>query len=441
MTHSRFPLPVSAAPAAFSPAALQRLLPDLSQLPAQACCWVGFSGGLDSTVLLHALAQLHLPIRLRALHINHQISPYADAWQQQCAAFCAQLGIAFSAEKVRVINTGKGVEDAARTARYEVFERYLGAGDLLLTAHHANDQAETLLLRLVRGTGPRGLAAMAAQRPLGNGLLVRPLLGFSRAQLEAYARAQQLRWVEDESNQDDAYDRNFLRNQVLPLLVQRWPALMRKWQQTAELCAEQEDLLTELAQADLRAATPRAERVGQSIDLQALKALSPARVQNLLRYWLRSQGLSAPEQNHWQQIRQQLLDAKPDSEANVSWGDVSLRLFRGRLYRLPVRLPTLALQLELCPAADKPMLSPRLSNLQIRPRLGGERCKPAGRAHSQTLKKLLQEYGLEPWWREQLPLVYSGDELVAVGDLWVCEGYAAEPGEAGYRLGWQLADH
>lgn len=440
MTRSRFPLTTLLAPKAFSPAALSRLLPDFSQLPAQACCWVGFSGGLDSTVLLHALAQLQLPIRLRALHINHQISPYADAWQQQCAAFCAQLGVEFIAEKVRVINIGKGVEDAARAARYDVFERYLGAGDLLLTAHHANDQAETLLLRLVRGTGSRGLAAMAAQRPLGPGLLVRPLLVFSRAQLEAYAQSQQLHWVEDESNQDDGYDRNFLRNQVLPLLLQRWPALMRKWQQTAELCAEQEDLLTELAQADLHTATPRAERVGQSIDLQALKALSPARAQNLLRYWLRSQGLSTPEQNHWQQIRQQVLDARPDSEANVSWGDVSLRLFRERLYRLPVRLPTLALQLELCPAADRPLLSSRLSHLQIRPRIGGERCKPSGRAHSQTLKKLLQEYGLEPWWREQLPLVYSGDELVAVGDLWVCEGYTAAPGEAGYRLQLQFAD-
>ncbi|QEY12428.1 tRNA lysidine(34) synthetase TilS [Cellvibrio sp. KY-YJ-3] len=419
----------------FSPAALRAYLPD-SGNSADAVYWVGFSGGLDSTVLLHALVQLQLPVTIRALHINHQISPHADQWQARCAVICAQLGIEFTAEKVSVINSGKGIEDAARAARYAVFESYAGAGDFLLTAHHANDQAETLLLRLLRGTGPRGLAAMAVQRPLGQATLVRPLLNFSRAQLESYAREHQLQWVEDESNQDDAYDRNFLRNQVLPLLAIRWPGFMRKWQQTAELCAEQELLLEAIAQEDLAAAAPRAARIGQSIDLAFLRACAPARQQNLLRYWLRSDGCSTPEQNHWQQIQAQLLQGREDAEANVTWGDVSLRVFRARLYLLPVPLPEMALTLIETSDNQSLRLKMGLPNLHIRTRVGGERCKPAGRNHSQTLKKLLQEYSLEPWLREQLPLVYSGDELVAVGDLWVCDGVVAGCDEAGYRLVW-----
>lgn len=422
----------------FSPAALRAYLPDGGNT-AGAVYWVGFSGGLDSTVLLHALVQLQLPVTIRALHINHQISPHADQWQAQCSAICAQLGIEFTAEKVNVINSGKGIEDAARAARYAVFERHVGAADFLLTAHHANDQAETLLLRLLRGTGPRGLAAMAAQRPLGQATLVRPLLNFSRTQLESYAREHQLRWVEDESNQDDAYDRNFLRNQVLPLLAARWPSFQRKWQQTAELCAEQELLLEAIAQEDLTCSAPRTERIGQSIDLVLLRSLSPVRQQNLLRYWLRGAGYSTPEQSHWQQIQAQLLLGRDDAEANVSWGDASLRVFRTRLYLLPARLPAMALTLLETSDNQSLRLKMGLPNLHIRARVGGERCKPAGRHHSQTLKKLLQEYAVEPWLREQLALVYSGDELVAVADLWVCDGFVAEAGEAGYRLSWGIA--
>jgi len=234
---------------AFSSERLRTYLPAVSS--PSAIWWVGFSGGLDSTVLLHALAQLHLPVPVRALHINHQISPNADAWQIQCAEFCAQYSIPFHAEKVRVENTGKGIEDAARAVRYSVFEKNLAPNDFLLTAHHANDQAETLLLRLMRGTGPRGLAAMAAVRALGAGSLVRPLLHFTRAELEAYARLHQLSWVDDESNLDNDYDRNFLRNQVIPLLHNRWPEFKRKWQQTAELCAQQEMVMEEIGCEDL----------------------------------------------------------------------------------------------------------------------------------------------------------------------------------------------
>jgi len=420
---------------AFTPEQLRTYLPAVTS--PSAIWWIGFSGGLDSTVLLHALAQLQLPVQLRALHINHQISPNADVWQLQCANFCAQYSIAFHAEKVRVENTGKGIEDAARAARYSVFEKNIAPTDYLLTAHHANDQAETLLLRLMRGTGPRGLAAMASVRILGAGLLARPLLHFTRVELEAYALAHQLSWVDDESNLDDDYDRNFLRNQVMPLLHSRWPEFKRKWQQTAELCAQQEAVMEEIAREDLVRAEPVAERVGQSIELDALLGLSPARKQNILRYWLRLINHTTPEQLHWQQIEQQIFGGREDSQTRVAWGNVALQTYRQRLYALPLQLPELELKFELRLSAIKPRLKTDLPDLQIRYRAGSERCKPVGRAHSQTLKKLLQEYALEPWLRDKVPLVFSGDDLVAVGDLWVCAEFVAAEDEAGFTLTWQ----
>jgi tRNA(Ile)-lysidine synthase len=420
---------------AFTPEQLRTYLPAITS--PSAIWWIGFSGGLDSTVLLHALVQLQLPVQLRALHINHQISPNADAWQIQCADFCARYSIPFHAEKVRVQNTGKGIEDAARAARYSVFEKNLAPGDCLLTAHHANDQAETLLLRLMRGTGPRGLAAMAAERALGAGLLARPLLHFTRTELEAYAQVHQLSWVDDESNLDDDYDRNFLRNQVMPLLHSRWPEFKRKWQQTAELCAQQEMVIEEIAREDLVRAAPLAERVGQSIELDALLGLSPARKQNVLRYWLRLINHTTPEQLHWRQIEQQIFGGREDAQTRVSWGNVALHTYRERLYALPLQLPELELQFELRVGDVKSRLKTDLPDLHIRYRAGSERCKPVGRAHSQTLKKLLQEYELEPWLRDKVPLVFSGDDLVAVGDLWVCAEFVAADDEAGFALVWR----
>jgi len=420
---------------AFSPEQLRTRLPPLPS--THNVWWVGLSGGLDSTVLLHALVQLQLPVSLHALHINHQISPNADQWQAQCAAFCASLGVAFTAERVQVSNTGKGIEDAARNARYAVFDRCLRAGDCLLTAHHADDQAETLLLRLMRGTGPRGLAAMAASRALGLGNLHRPLLMFSRTELESYANAHQLTWVNDESNADNHYDRNFLRNQVMPLLQSRWPGFTRKWQQTADLCGANEELLEEVAIDDLMRMEERPERVGQSISFTVYANMSRARQQNLLRYWLSVKGFAVPEQQHWEQIHLQLFGARPDAQVNISWADVSLRLYRNRIYLLPNIISFAECELQLVSQLTKiPRLKASLPNLHIRYRQGGERCQPAGRSHSQTLKKLLQDYGLEPWLRESVPLAYSGDTLVAVGDLWICEGFVAAADEAGYYLKW-----
>ncbi|RYY04274.1 MAG: tRNA lysidine(34) synthetase TilS [Gammaproteobacteria bacterium] len=437
----------------FSSTLLQHYLPQADS----GVWWVALSGGLDSSVLLHALVALKLPVTFHALHINHQISPNANDWEQHCNAFCAQLNVPFSAVKVKVINSGRGIEDAARDARYAVFKDHVKAGDYLLTAHHADDQSETLLLRLMRGTGPRGLAAMAQSRVLGDGTLHRPLLNFTRAELEEYASAHHLRWVDDESNSDDDYDRNFLRNQVMPLLRERWPRFAQKWQQTAELCASNEALIEELAAQDLMLANHGSEFIGTSISLAYLQSLSMARRQNLLRHWLRSGQLSIPEQHHFIQIEQQIILGREDAQTQVNFGEVSLRVHCNRLFALPLsdlsRLTTIPSEPATFILSDKlslalptskalvfdwkeisqlPLLKADLPNLNIRFRQGGERCQPTGRAHSQTLKKLLQEYDVAPWLRDSLPLIYSGDQLVAVGDLWVCEGYQAN--NSGYQL-------
>lgn len=428
----------------FSPAALQQYLPPVSS----GVWWIGLSGGLDSCVLLHSLAALNLPVKLHALHVNHQISPNANHWQQHCSEICAALNIAFTAINVDVKNTGRGLEDAARAARYAVFEQHIKTGDFLFTAHHADDQAETLLLRLMRGTGPRGLAAIAATRPLANGQLYRPLLHFTRDELELYATGEGLSWVNDESNSNDHYDRNFLRNQVMPLLRERWPQFAQKWQQTAELCATSESLIDELAAQDFAQAAFQQELIGTSILLEFIEGLPVARRHNVLRHWLRGQGFGVPEQQHLTQIEQQIIAARQDAETQVNWGDLSLRVYRDRLYALPVKDladPSLThpiailleprqvalpyggyLNLEMSETQDKKLLKPDLPDISIRVRQGGERCRPAGRAHSQTLKRLLQDYGVAPWLRDRLPLIYSGDDLVAVADIWICEGYQAE---------------
>lgn len=447
----------------FTPAALHALL---AQYPSPRRFWVALSGGLDSVVLLDALAQLNLPAPLHALHVNHQISPNADDWQQHCACLCEKLGVAFYSEKVDVKRDGHGLEDAARVARYKVFEHYVSADDVLLTGHHANDQAETLLLRLMRGTGPRGLAAMARRRAFGDAQMLRPLLDFTRAELQDYALSRNLTWVEDESNADIHYDRNFIRRDIMPLLLSRWPDFTRRWQQTAELCADNELLLNDLAAQDLALAHVRNERLGVSIDLSSLTRMSRARRHNLLRYWLITQNLSVPEQSHLQQFEQQLINGREDAEAEVRWGDVLLRRYRERLYllsattldvlrqaqRAPVNLRLMHDKTPPCDLAggmalmsvyseqvtESGCLRADFSDAQIRWRQGGERCRPALRAHSQTLKRLLQEYALEPWLRELVPLLFINDELAAVGDLWVCEDYAAGVGQAGYQLVWQF---
>ncbi|BFM17283.1 tRNA lysidine(34) synthetase TilS [Maricurvus nonylphenolicus] len=423
---------------------LRRELPALEGVKR----WVvGLSGGLDSSVLLHGLSLCGFSQPIIACHIHHGLSDHADQWQEHCQSFCAELGVAFVDRAVAVSNLGGGVEEAARQSRYQAFEDLLEPGDCLLLAHHRDDQAETLLLRLMRGAGPKGLAAIPAQRPIGKAQLYRPLLELSRGELEAYAQTHELRWVEDDSNSDEGFDRNYLRRQVMPLLQARWPEFSRNWQASAELCRQQSELSEALAVDDLAEMDPQRDRAGHNLSLKALQQLPSSRRQLLLRVWCEQLNIACPSRAQLLQIEQQLISHRQDSEAEVQWAGYSMRCYQQRLY------------LYLTPATPEPgwttswdlthSLSLGSSQLQTEQadvglqagreygvcyRSGGERCKPQGRNHSQTLKKLLQEYGLQPWLRDRVPLLYLGDQLVAVGDLWICDGYAVE---GGLKIDWQ----
>lgn len=437
--------------------------------------WVAYSGGLDSAVLLHGLVAANPAVPVRALHVHHGLSAFADQWQAHCEAQCAALGVELTVEKVTVTAAGRGVEDAARRARYQAFERHLLPGDGLLLAHHQDDQAETLLLRLLRGSGPRGLAGMAAQRPVGAGTLFRPLLEVPRAQLERQAQQWALSWVDDDSNQSVVFDRNYLRLQVLPAVQQRWPDFARQWQHSASLCSEAEQLQQDIAAEDWQRAGWRPERLGSSVDLAYLQGVSAFRRGNVIRYWVEhglehgseEQQCELPERVHLQEIEEQLIAGRQDSMAVVSWGSVQLRRFRQRLYLLSVgvvrgvrgqdrshtdrsdrengvqwdgRQPLIwgGWRLSLEPVETGGFRRPA-QGFTVRSREGGERCHPVDRPHSQTLKKLLQEADVEPWLRSQLPVLTVDGHIAVVADLWFCRGWEAAPGQ-GYRLCWRAAD-
>lgn len=248
-----------------SEALYQSVRTSLSQIPSSAQVLVGYSGGLDSTVLLNLLVGLVAPNRITAVHVNHGLSPQADEWETFCRQQAMQLQLPFVAQKVSVKNLGQGIEEAARDQRYQVFEQYLPAGGALLLAHHQDDQQETLLLRLLRGAGPKGLGAMDQRRRFGEGWLVRPLLQASRRALEEYATEHQLSWIEDPSNQDTHFDRNYLRSKVLPLINRRWPGASQTMGRSAHLCRESDALLTDLAQLDMAQLGLRRERLGVSV--------------------------------------------------------------------------------------------------------------------------------------------------------------------------------
>ncbi len=422
--------------------------------------WVAYSGGCDSHVLLHLLSVLRaqLPGRLAAVHVDHGLSMDAPRWVAHCRRVCRRLSVPLEVLRVEARNRrGESPEAAARRARYQALAELMAPGECLLTAHHRDDQAETLLLQLLRGSGPRGLAAMPARIPFAGGMHLRPLLDFERAALRAYARREGLEWVEDESNFDAGIRRNFLRHQVLPLLRQHWPRVALTFSRSAAHCAEAAQLLDELAAMDLEAIGGRGapdSSPDPSLDVAALQALPPARRRNLLRYWLRGLGLPQPQAAQLQRIEEDLLGAGPDRQPAVHWAGVVLRRHRGRLHvtqPLPpfdasivlvwslsrsLELPGGNGRLEARPVQGRGLAARRCGErVQVCFRRGGERCRMAGGRHH-SLKKLLQEKGVPPWIRDRLPLICVAGEVVAVADLWRSPDFEADSGEQGWEIHW-----
>ena len=423
-----------------------RLLAGLAPWRSAPAWHVALSGGLDSTVLLHLLATLGKTERLpplSVLHIHHGLQAAADAWPAHCQQLCDGLDVPLRVVNVHVA-AGASVERAAREARYQAFAQVLGQGEVLLTAQHRDDQAETLLFRLLRGAGVRGLAGIPPSRPLAAGVVVRPLLDCSRADLLAYALEHGLRWVEDPSNGDTGFARNHLRHQVFPQLAVHWPKAAQTMARTAAHLREAQGLLDDLAALDLapaQSANPLPWLNVPSLELQPLLCLSPERQRNALRHWLAPLTL-LPDSEHWagwNDLRDAAGDAKP------VW-----RLADGELHRSGGRLWWLAGSWLAAPEPapewthpGQPLALPGNGELHIEGeapqgplrvlyRQGGEVMNVPGRGH-RDLKRLLNEHAMPTFVRKRLPLLYRGDELLAVANLSAIRG----PADAGLRLHWQ----
>ncbi|MGQ0385033.1 MAG: tRNA lysidine(34) synthetase TilS [Gammaproteobacteria bacterium] len=431
-------------------AALAGLDPDWPQ--ASWC--VALSGGVDSTVLLHAMRALQAGgglTRLRALHVDHGLQPAAPAWTEHCRRLCEGLGVPFAALRLGLAAVpGASVEALARELRYAAFGRALAPGEWLLTAHHRDDQLETVLIQLLRGAGVAGLAAMPARAALGRGRHGRPLLAVDRGEIDAYAREHGLDCLRDPMNESLRFDRGYLRMEVLPRLRPRWPGLAATVARSASHMAEARRLLDDLAAMD---AAGHAE--GRRLALASLAPLSRDRRANMLRWWIHACGLRPPPAARLAVALDQLMGARSDAQPLVRWAGGELRRYRGRLYAMPPLLPMrstflplpdpAACDLDLGSGAGRFQLRagiagglrlPLMHPVEIRFRAGGEGLQPAAARPRKRLKDLCQEAGIVPWMRHRLPLVHSAGRLVAIADLWIDAAWQAGPGEPALAPAW-----
>ncbi|MES9858196.1 MAG: tRNA lysidine(34) synthetase TilS [Sedimenticola sp.] len=437
----------------FSTAALHDLLKALPQPP---CYWIAYSGGRDSHVLLHAMAALsdRLNQPLRAIHINHGLQSAAIGWEAHCLATCKDLAVPLEIIRLELSpKRGESLEALARDGRYGAIRGLIKAGELLLTAHHQDDQAETLLLQLLRGAGPAGLGAMPRLDKFGAGFRARPLLGFCRDELADYATEQQLNWIEDASNLDLSFDRNYLRNEVFPLLQTRWPGVARTLSRSASHCAESHHLVEAQAAQELGGLRGSIEG---TLDIPRLLLLPRDRIRAVLRYWITHSGFSLPSTVKLNHIIDEVIHADEERSPLLQWSGAEVRRYRMHLYlmmplaevdadQVVVIEPDISWRLspgmgEFKLLAGEGGIDPRLLSgeaLQIRYRPLNSRLHIQGRPHSTRFKNYYQERGIPPWMRRRLPLLYAGDQLVAVADLSICHPFGIGDGRQGLLPSWK----
>ncbi len=428
----------------------QQLLSALNQyfeeLGKEKTYWIAYSGGLDSHVLLSLCHQL--PISCRAIHINHGLSTHASEWASHCARVCENLNIPFIQQNLQLKQErGASLEALAREKRYSAIIAHMSAHDVLLTAHQKDDQAETLLMQLMRGAGLKGLAAMPAVKVFAKGYHARPLLPFSRATLEQYAIQQGLNWIEDESNHNTQFARNFIRHQVAPLLASRWPSMTNALARSAEHCAEAQVLLEDIALDDYQHVQGSQ---ANTLSCAKLLQLTAARQRLVLRYWIQLQGFLLPNLKKLEAVRQFVLLARQDRNPCVLWQGAEVRRYRDNLYlmrplqqmNLPAKvswnfqqqaliLPGLG-RLEASLSRGRGL---RLNHLPITVcfRQGGELLAIPKRGRL-SLKNILQEYAIPPWERSRIPLIFAGDHLIAIPGYFAHEDYQVKADEAGWVL-------
>ena len=436
----------------FGPRAVARFA---ARFPSGTRFVVAFSGGADSLALLHAFARARehdRGLRLRAAHVDHHLHPESARWACRCTEVCRRLSVEFTVldADLRTNDAARGDEGAARAARYKAFESMLSAHDVLCTAHSADDHVETVLLNLLRGAGPVGLAGIPAERRLGAGTVARPVRGFSRAALRAYARETGLAVIHDPANEDRRFARAMLRREVIPVLEERWPGVRATLARAAELGRESAGLLDSLAAIDL---DPAGGIRGATLDAAALGALEPARQRNAVAGWLRARGIAPPGARRIGQIVREVVGARPDAAPCVSLGEFEVRRFRGRIH-LVSREPAAAARAERRCRIPEPLAFDH-------GRLAWEPCSDGGldralqdeelvvrfrgrdaawmqplRVRGRSLRKRFQTAGIPPWERGCIPLVYAGERLAAIGSAWIDPRLAARPGAPGWRVVW-----
>jgi tRNA(Ile)-lysidine synthase len=417
---------------------------------------VALSGGPDSTALLAAAAVMQHGFRglpLRAVHIDHGLQLNAAEFRKACQMLCDRLSVPLLIVAVEVNDTGESLEAAARTARYAALAAQLQSGDCLLTAHHRQDQAETLLLQALRGAGVKGMAAMPVCKVLGLGWHVRPLLEIAREDLLQFSAGLEQSHSSDPMNEDVRFDRVYLRKAVWPPIEKRWPGVEITLSRTALHMAEAQQLL------DMAAADDVARlRDGEALSVPGLRALPPLKRVNAVRLWLREAGVEVPSTARLEEALRQVFDAHADQNPAIVWGKKALRRYRQRMFVTDADVPRLTDAKNWAAGPDSSLeLSPQLGALSwilqagglavarlpavvtVRRREGGEALKPARLAKTQTVQHLCQSWGVLPWMRDALPMVFAGDALIAVGDLWMDADWCAAADAPGLGIAWNRA--
>ncbi len=413
----------------------------LSGFPATADIFIAYSGGVDSHVLLHLTASITaLRGNITAIYINHGLQPEARQWAVHCEKTAAGLGVKFRCLSVNAHpQTGESPEEAARNARYAALKSLLKTNDVLMVAQHREDQLETVLLQLFRGSGVRGLSGMPMQMPFGDGFLLRPFLDVPKQAIDEYAKNHHLLWVEDPSNQHCDYDRNYLRNTIIPSLKQRWPGLDKTVARTANHCAQAQTLLENYAGQ----LGKTVQNTDNTLSVSRLLALDDAEQKLMLRTWLQDLGKKMPSQAVLAQLQTEVLTARADAAPLIATPGYCLRRYQDRLYCLPP--DSLSLLTGSWPKGDEtfkvnahqyllavptkqgiPADLWRQAQIEVRARQGGEKIRLPYRQGSHTLKKLYQEANIPPWERELMPLIYLDGQLAAVGEYWLAAEFVRQ---------------
>jgi len=423
----------------------------LNKCSNSARIYIGYSGGVDSHVLLHLCASItELKDKITAVYVHHGLQKEAESWGKHCEKIAQSLGIDFILLRVNALaGKGESPEEAARNARYAALKSLLGVEDVLLLAQHRDDQLETVLLQLFRGCGLRGLSAMPERMAFGKGVMLRPLLNVSKRSIDDYAQLHVLNWVDDPSNLSNDYDRNFLRNEVLPLLKQRWPNCDKTVARSARHCADAQLVISTQAE-DLFGRVFNA--IDKTLNISQLKSFEITQQPLVIRQWFQVLNLKMPAHAFLERLQSEVLSARDGSDPILSGQGYCVRRYRDKLYCLKQVAPE-KVKDTLWPAgqtsirlSDQQTLSCRPSSVGIclkrwqnatiivKARRGGEKILLPGRKGHHALKKLFQEAGIPPWQRAMFPLVYLDDKLAAVGDLWISADFYCENTQDCIRL-------